>query len=134
MKKVSPVQVDPRPADPARFTGRVVQEEILSAQQEGGARVHRFSYEPGARSRWHTHEGEQALYVLHGAGAVVGTDGLPTRLRPGDLVYLGSGERHWHGAVSDEFFVHFAFTASGGTEWAEEVSTEAYQESLRDEV
>jgi quercetin dioxygenase-like cupin family protein len=131
MKKVSPLQVDPRAADPTKFTGRVVQEEILSAQKEGGARVHRFSYEPGARSRWHIHEGEQAVFVLHGAGAVAGTEGVPTRIGPGDLLYLAPGERHWHGALPDEFLVHLAFTASGGIEWAEEVSTKAYQKSLR---
>jgi quercetin dioxygenase-like cupin family protein len=58
---------------------------------------------------------------------MVGEDGRGLRVGPGDLVYVAAGERHWHGAAPDQFFVHLAFTASGGTDWAEEVNAAAYQ-------
>lgn len=47
-------------------------------------------------------------------------------VKPGDLVYVAPGEKHWHGAVPNQFFVHFAFTASGKTNWMETVSDDEY--------
>lgn len=127
VKYLPSVQVEAQAADPKKFTGTVVHEEILPAQTDGGMRVHRFSYEPEARSHWHVHEGEQAIYVSSGTGAMVSADEQGQRVGPGDLVYVAAGERHWHGAAPDQFFVHLAFTASGGTDWAEEVNAAAYQ-------
>jgi quercetin dioxygenase-like cupin family protein len=54
-------------------------------------------------------EGEEAFHV-----------------QPGDLVYVAPGEKHWHGATQDQFLVHFAFTASGKTQWLEEVTEDEY--------
>jgi quercetin dioxygenase-like cupin family protein len=64
VKYLPSAEVEAQAADSKKFTGTVVHEEILSAQTDGGMRVRRFSYEPEARSRWHVHEGEQAIYVL----------------------------------------------------------------------
>ena len=130
MKATPSSQVEPAAADPKKFTGTVVQETILEAQTEGGMRVFRFSYEPEAWSRWHTHDGEQALYVLSGSGAIIGTDGQVIPMGAGDAVYVEPGMRHWHGAARDQFLVHLAFNASGGTEWAEEVTPEAYRSAF----
>jgi quercetin dioxygenase-like cupin family protein len=130
VKCLPAAEAEAQPADPNKFSGTVVHEELLSAQTDGGMRVHRFSYEPEARSRWHVHDGEQAVYVLSGAGAMVNADGQCQRVAPGDLIYVAPGERHWHGAAPNQFFVHLAFTARGGTTWAEEVSAAEYRQGF----
>lgn len=116
MKLIRAEHVKPHPGAEGKFTPGVWHEEIVEAQTEKGLRMHRFSYEPGARSYWHEHEGEQAIVVLAGSGRV-GKENEEVELRPGDVVYIAPGEKHWHGASPDRLFVHLAFTASGGTKW-----------------
>jgi quercetin dioxygenase-like cupin family protein len=113
--------------DPEKFTGGVWQTEALSALHEGGLRGHRFVYQPGAHSHWHTHTGEQAIVVLAGRGVVL-RDGEAngTEIGPGDWVHVEPGERHWHGALPDDVLVHLAVTASGGTEWHGPVTDDQY--------
>lgn len=113
------------------FSAGVFQAEILPARREDGMRASRFTYEPGARSDWHTHDGEQALYVVAGRG-VLGREGEQARyLEPGSWVHVEPGERHWHGAVPHNVFAHLAITATGGTNWFEAVSDETYDEATR---
>jgi quercetin dioxygenase-like cupin family protein len=105
-------------ADPSKFTDGVWQTEALTALREQGLRGHRFVYRPGARSHWHTHTGEQALVVLVGRGTVVRWgEETGTEVGAGDWVHVEPGEKHWHGAVDDDVFVHLAITATGTTEW-----------------
>lgn len=119
-------------ADPARFTGGVWRSEILPSLagegEEPGLRAHRFTYPPEARSAWHTHDGEQALYVVAGRGLVQRWgDSAATAIGPGDWVHVQPGEKHWHGAAPDDTLVHLAVTANGGTEWHEPVTDEDYR-------
>ena len=113
-------------SEPGKFTDGVWQEELLGPQVDAGMRVHRFFYAPGSHSHWHSHTGEQALYVLSGRARVRREGEDAFEAGPGDLVYVAPGEKHWHGAVADQFLVHFAFTASGSTDWFEAVSEDEY--------
>jgi quercetin dioxygenase-like cupin family protein len=124
MKLIRSSDVEPRRGAEGKFTPGVWHEEIVEAQVGGGMRLHRFSYDPGARSYWHEHEGEQAVLVLAGSGRI-GKEGEPVlEVGPGDVVYVAPGEKHWHGASPDRLFVHLALTASGGTTWHGEVLEE----------
>ncbi len=124
---VSQDSVSQGPAGQDSFTGPVTRAEVLSAMRPSGLRGHVFSYEPGARSNWHVHEGEQALIVTSGEG-LVQWEGLdaPRRLRAGDWVHVVPDVPHWHGATPDSDFVHLAVTATGGTSWLGAVSEEDY--------
>jgi quercetin dioxygenase-like cupin family protein len=118
-------------AGPDRFTGGVWQAEILPRIQDNGMRAHRFVYAPGARSNWHVHTGEQAIFVLTGRGLVRWAGLERARLlQPGDWVHVTPGVPHWHGAAPDDTFVHLAVSATGATEWQAAVSQADYQASL----
>ena len=128
---VSESEIVAAPPAPGSFSSGVFQAQTLTPRRDQGLRASRFSYEPGARSHWHTHDGEQALYVVGGRG-VLGREGEPARhLEPGAWVHVEPGERHWHGAVADNVFVHLAVTATGGTTWHEPVSDETYDTAVR---
>lgn len=118
------------PGDPHSFSAGVLAAETLAPRRDAGMRAGRLSYDPGARSHWHTHDGEQALYVVAGRG-FLGLEGPAGRyLEPGSWVHVEPGELHWHGAVPDNGFVHLAVTASGATNWFEPVSDEEYRAAL----
>lgn len=127
MRRIGARDAAPERGDPAKFTGTVVREDVLDPQLEDGMNSTRFSYAPAAWSRWHSHEGEQVLLTLAGSGLVVGEDGRATRVVGGDLLYLAPGERHWHGSAPNEFWFVLAVTATGGTDWHDEVDEEAYR-------
>jgi len=113
--------------DTNKFSAGVWQTEALSAIRDEGLRGHRFLYQPGAHSHWHTHTGEQAIVVLAGRGVVVRWgDENGTEVGSGDWVHVEPGEKHWHGALPNDVFVHLAVTASGRTEWHEAVSDADY--------
>ena len=115
------------PADPANFTSGVFASVLLAPARDSGLRAARFVYEPGARSHWHTHEGEQAIYVVAGNGLVQRWGQMgSTLVGPGSMVHVEPGEKHWHGAAAGNVFVHLAVTASGGTIWHEPVDEETY--------
>ncbi|MEU8172409.1 cupin domain-containing protein [Microbispora hainanensis] len=116
---------------PERFTGGVWEAPTLEGVEPDGLRAQRFSYDPQARSGWHTHDGEQALYVLSGRGVVTRWgEATGTRIGPGDWVHVQPGEKHWHGAVDDDTLVHIAVTASGATHWHGPVTDEEYRAGL----
>ena len=108
------VRIDPlfQPTEPARA---------------GGAAV---TFEPGARTAWHTHPLGQTLIVIAGVG-LVQRDGDPAEeIRPGDVVQFAPGEKHWHGAAPETAMTHFAIQeALDGTavEWMEHVTEEQYR-------
>jgi quercetin dioxygenase-like cupin family protein len=105
--------------------------EILEAIREGGLRAHRFVYAPGSRSQWHTHEGEQAIFIVAGRGVVKRWgEEKGTEVGPGDWVHVEPGEKHWHGAVPENILIHLAITATGGTNWHESVTDSEYGGSV----
>jgi quercetin dioxygenase-like cupin family protein len=127
-----PEEPEPKEGDPNKFSEGVKQETLLELQVANGIRVHRISYPPGAHTHWHWHEGEQALYALSGSGLVRQEGQPPLTLEEGRIIYVTPGVRHWHGAMPDGPFVHLAFTASGRTEWEDEVSEEDYGAGARE--
>lgn len=100
------------------FTGEVRLDRLLAEQIPGGLSVSLVRFEDGARTNWHTHPGEQVLYILEGEGRV-GTDGEEQHVSPGDVVYSPSGERHWHGAAPGASMAHLSVTNVGSPEWFE---------------
>ncbi|WP_433424847.1 cupin domain-containing protein [Microtetraspora malaysiensis] len=129
MKFVGERQLRATKAPPEKFTGGNVWEtSALEELRPDGLRALRFSYEPGARSCWHVHDGEQALYILSGRGVVTRWGETEGReVGPGDWVHVEPGEKHWHGAMADTTFEHLAVTATGATHWYEPVSDQEYR-------
>ncbi|AZV20892.1 cupin domain-containing protein [Mesorhizobium sp. M7A.F.Ce.TU.012.03.2.1] len=92
----------------------------------GGATV---TFEPGARTAWHTHPLGQTLIVLSGAGLVQREGGPIEPILPGDIVWFAPGEKHWHGAAPTTAMSHIAVAeALDGkvVDWLEHVSDEQY--------
>ncbi len=112
------------------FTGTVWVDEIVRAAEPSRVRLFRVSFEPGARTAWHTHPVGQVLHVLTGTG-LVQREGEPVRpIHPGDTVFIAPGERHWHGAAPQNTMVHLALQEAdaNGVEvtWLEHVSDVEY--------
>ena len=92
----------------------------------GGATV---TFEPGARTAWHTHPLGQTLLVTAGLGRAQREGGPIEQIRPGDIVWFAPGEKHWHGAVPSCAMTHIAIAESldGKTvDWLEKVTDEQY--------
>lgn len=98
------------------FTGPVALTRLLDQQQTGGMALSLVRFEDGARTHWHSHPGEQILYVLDGQGRV-GTESEEHRLVPGDVVHAAPNERHWHGAAPGHSMAHLSVTTVGAPEW-----------------
>ncbi len=114
-----------------RFTGPVWVETPLKAQRPAGMRVFVVFFDPGARTHWHAHEGEQTLYVVEGWGRVKKSDEPGTEIGPGDVIYVAPGEKHWHGAGPRSSMIHVAVTTGGDTVWMEEVTEDEYARDFR---
>ncbi len=119
-----------RRGESAYFTGAVWVDEIAVGVEPSQVRLYRVSFEPGARTAWHTHPLGQVLHVLSGSG-LVQKDGDSVRaIHPGDTVMIHPGERHWHGAAPGNTMVHLALQEAdekGVTAvWLEKVSDEEY--------
>ena len=88
------------------------------------------TFEPGARTAWHTHPLGQTLIVIAGHGWVQSEDGPKEEIRPGDIVWIPPGNKHWHGATAALGMTHIAISEAldGKTvDWLEQVSEEQYQ-------
>jgi len=111
------VRIDPlfQPSAPARTAGAAV------------------TFEPGARTAWHTHPLGQTLHVVSGVGRVQLWGGPLREIRAGDTVWIAPGEKHWHGAGPDTNMVHIALQeALDGSHvaWLEHVTDEQYNAKL----
>jgi len=110
------VRVDPliRAPPPARIFGGIV------------------TFEPGARTAWHTHPLGQTLIVTAGCGWAQHWGGPIEEIRPGDVIWFSPGEKHWHGATPTTAMTHIAIveTLNGkSSDWLEQVSDEQYKRS-----
>jgi quercetin dioxygenase-like cupin family protein len=111
------------------FTGAVRIDAPFHASapaRVGGAIV---TFEPGARTAWHTHPRGQTLIVTSGCGWAQHEGGPIEEIRPGDLVWFPPGEKHWHGAASTTAMTHVAIAEAldgKNVEWMEKVSDEQY--------
>lgn len=111
------------------FTGNVRVDHLIKTSapaRAGGAVV---TFEPGARSAWHTHPLGRMLSVTAGCGLVQNKGGPVVKIRPGDVVWCPPGEKHWHGATSKSGMTHIAILESldgKNVDWMEHVTDEEY--------
>lgn len=108
------------------FTGEVWADPILAPTE--GVTVNNVFFAPQARTHWHTHEHGQLLMVIYGKGKVRAAAGDEHAIRPGDMVWISPGERHWHGAGEATCMAHVAISL-GQPEWLEPVTDEEYRGS-----
>jgi quercetin dioxygenase-like cupin family protein len=118
---------------PEWFTGTVRIDPLFSAPDPARAAGAAVTFEPGARTAWHTHPLGQTLIVTAGAGLVQRKGGPIEPIRPGDVISFPPGEKHWHGATATTSMTHIAIQErlDGKTvEWMEQVSDEQYQGAM----
>jgi len=111
------------------FTGNVRIDPLFEAPEPARVRGASVTFEPGARSAWHTHPLGQILIVTSGFGWVQSEGQPKVDLRPGDVVWCPPNERHWHGATPTTAMTHIAIQeALDGkvVEWMEKVSDKQY--------
>jgi quercetin dioxygenase-like cupin family protein len=116
------------PAD--YFTGTVRVEPLLDSPDPARAVGASVTFEPGARTAWHTHPLGQTLIVTAGCGWVQREGGPIEEIRPGDVVWFSPGEKHWHGATPATAMTHIAIQerlAGKVVDWMEQVSDQQYR-------
>jgi quercetin dioxygenase-like cupin family protein len=115
-------------ADSRIFIGNVWV-KMLVTDKEYNCQIYNVTFEPCARTYWHSHPGGQILLVTGGKGYYQ-QEGKPERLlHPGDIVKIPPKVKHWHGATKNSWFVHLGITTNpqaGGAEWFEELNEEEY--------
>lgn len=131
--KVTPAGSLPSAAGPADyFTGQVRIDggfQRPAPARVGGATV---TFEPGARTAWHTHPLGQTLIVTAGVGWVQQWGQPRQQIRPGDTVWIAPGVKHWHGAIANVAMTHIAIAEAvdgSPVTWLEKVSDEQYLEA-----
>jgi quercetin dioxygenase-like cupin family protein len=115
------------PAD--YFTGTVRVDPLFEAPAPARVRGGSVTFEPGARSAWHTHPLGQVLIVTSGVGLTQCWGEAPVKIRPGDVILCPAGKKHWHGATPTSAMTHIAIQeALDGkvVDWLEKVSDEDY--------
>jgi len=111
------------------FTGAVRIDPLFSKKQETKAAGALVTFEPGARTAWHTHPAGQTLIVTGGLGWVQREGGSIEEIHPGDVVWLAPNEKHWHGASPIKAMSHIAIQEAVDGEvvtWMEKVSDSEY--------
>ncbi len=110
------------------FIGNSYLNSLVSKDDNIDVGVSSVNFEPGCRNNWHIHHnGFQILLVTAGEGWYQ-KEGKPAQLlKPGDVVAIHEGVKHWHGATKDSWFSHIAIT-KGESEWCEPVSDEEYDQ------
>jgi quercetin dioxygenase-like cupin family protein len=112
------------------FTGTVRKDPLFQANAPARAVGASVTFEPGARTAWHTHPLGQTLIVTFGCGLAQCWGGPIEQIRPGDVIWFALGEKHWHGATATTAMTHIAIQEQldGKTvDWMEKVSDEQYQ-------
>lgn len=113
------------------FTGTVRIDPLFNsfdAERVQGAQV---TFEPGARTAWHTHPLGQTLIVTSGLGRAQRWGGPVEEIRPGDVIWFAPGEKHWHGASHAAAMTHFAIQEvkdGKAVDWLEKVTDQQYGE------
>lgn len=111
------------------FTGTVRMDPLNQPPDPARALCVSVTFEPGARTAWHTHPLGQTLVVVAGCGRTQSWGGPVHEIRPGDVVWIPPGEKHWHGASPTTAMTHIAIQErlDGKTaDWMEKVSDEQY--------
>ncbi|HEY1013920.1 MAG TPA: cupin domain-containing protein [Herpetosiphonaceae bacterium] len=111
------------------FTGTVRIDPLFAATELSRAAGNAVTFEPGARTAWHTHPLGQTLIITFGRGWVQREGGPVEEVRPGDVVWFEPGEKHWHGASATAAMQHIAIQEAldgKAVDWLEHVSDEQY--------
>lgn len=111
------------------FTGAVRLDPLIEVAEPARVRAASVTFEPGARTAWHTHPLGQSLIVTSGLGLAQSWGGQVQEIRPGDVIWFAPGEKHWHGASPTTAMTHVAIQEAldGKTaDWLEKVSDEQY--------
>jgi quercetin dioxygenase-like cupin family protein len=111
------------------FTGNVRVDPLCNPPAPARVSMALVTFEPGARTTWHTHPLGQTLIVTAGCGRVQREDEPVQEIRPGDVVWIAPGERHWHGAGPQTAMSHIAVQErleGSAVTWMEHVTDEQY--------
>lgn len=111
------------------FTGSVRIDPLFNADAPARAIGASVTFEPGARTAWHTHPLGQTLIVISGCGWVQREGGPVEEIHPGDVVWFAPGEKHWHGATATTGMTHIAIQEhldGKPVDWLEKVSDDQY--------
>ncbi|HZB13688.1 MAG TPA: cupin domain-containing protein [Chryseolinea sp.] len=114
------------------FTGSVRIDPLFQPNEYRRAAAATVTFEPGARTAWHTHPLGQTLIVVSGVGWAQREGGPVEDIRPGDIVWFAPGEKHWHGASATMAMTHIAIQEQLNgkvVEWMEKVTDEQYKKS-----
>ena len=112
------------------FTGAVRIDPLFQPNDARRAAAASVTFEPGARTAWHTHPLGQTLIVTAGCGWVQREGGEVEEIHPGDIVWFAANEKHWHGATATTGMTHIAIQENLNgkvVEWMEKVSDEQYR-------
>ena len=112
------------------FTGSVRIDPLFQAPEPARGFGAAVTFEPGARTAWHTHPLGQTLIVTSGVGLVATAGGDIQRIRAGDVVWCPPGEKHWHGATGATAMTHIALVEQlngSAVEWLEHVTDDEYR-------
>lgn len=111
------------------FTGVVRIDPLFQAEEQTRIAGASVTFEPGARTAWHTHPLGQTLIVVAGLGWAQCQGGPREEIGPGDVIWFPPGEKHWHGATESTAMTHFAIQEQldgKAVDWLEKVSDEQY--------
>ena len=111
------------------FTGTVRIDPLFQVTEPARAAGNSVTFEPGARTAWHTHPLGQTLIVTVGCGRAQRWGGPIEEIRPGDVIWFQPGEKHWHGAAPTTAMTHIAIQENlngKAVEWMEKVNDEQY--------
>jgi len=114
------------------FTGTVRIDPLFEAHDPARGLGASVTFEPGARTAWHTHPLGQTLIVTAGCGRAQRWGGPIEEIRPGDVIWIPPGEKHWHGATATTAMTHIAIVEQldgKSADWMEPVSDEQYRAS-----
>jgi quercetin dioxygenase-like cupin family protein len=115
------------------FTGQVRIDPLFEAPEPARATGALVTFEPGARTAWHTHPLGQTLIVVSGCGWTQCWGGPKVEIRAGDVIWCPPGHKHWHGATSTTAMSHIAIQEAldgKAVDWLEHVTDEQYQAAL----
>jgi quercetin dioxygenase-like cupin family protein len=129
--EISPNGSRPSSTGPSEyFTGSVIVEPLFGAKETMPATGGLVTFEPGARSAWHTHPAGQVLLVTSGTGWVQEESSEKREIKPGDVIWTPPGVKHWHGATATTSMSHIAITNmlnGKNVDWLEKVSDDQYR-------
>ena len=129
--KITPSGSVPTKRAPASyFTGTVWQDPVVETPAPARLNATRVTFEPGARTAWHTHPLGQTLIITYGNGWVQRQGGEVEEVSAGDIVWFAPGEKHWHGATATNGMSHIAIQENLGgkvVDWMEQVEERDYR-------